>query len=46
MAEVVTNAMRQYCDEVRQGKFPAEEHCYRMIKGEDEIFLKMMEEKK
>ena len=43
VAEVVTNAMTQYCEDVRQGKFPADEHCYRMIKGEDEKFLKLME---
>ena len=43
VAEVVTNAMRQYCEEVRQGKFPAEAHCYRMIAGEDEKFLKLMD---
>ena len=43
VAEVVTNAMAHYCEEVRQRKFPADEHCYRMIKGEDDKFLKMME---
>ena len=42
VAEVVTNAMREYAEDVRQGKFPEEEHFYRMIKGEDEKFLKLM----
>jgi len=23
--------MKAYCEEVRQGKFPVEEHCYRML---------------
>ena len=44
VAEVVTNAMREYAEDVCQGKFPAEEHFYRMIKGEDEKFLKLMKE--
>ena len=44
VAEVVTQAMREYGEEVRQGRFPAEEHCYRMIQGEEEKFLKLMKE--
>ena len=44
VADVVTNAMRQYCDEVRQGKFPTETHCYRMVQGEEEKFSQMMSE--
>ncbi|HOL02788.1 MAG TPA: 3-methyl-2-oxobutanoate hydroxymethyltransferase [Bacillota bacterium] len=34
VAEVVTNAIRDYIDEVRSGAFPEEKHCYRMIEGE------------
>lgn len=34
VAEVVTNAIREYIDEVRSGAFPEEKHCYRMIEGE------------
>ena len=34
VAEVVTNAIRGYIDEVRSGAFPEEQHCYRMIEGE------------
>ncbi len=36
VAEVVTNAIRDYIDEVRSGAFPEEQHCYRMIEGEQE----------
>lgn len=36
VAEVVTNAIRDYIDEVRTGAFPEEQHCYRMIEGEQE----------
>ena len=39
VAEVVTEAMKAYCADVRDGAFPAEEHCYLMKKGEREKFL-------
>jgi 3-methyl-2-oxobutanoate hydroxymethyltransferase len=42
VAEVITTAMKDYCDDVRSGKFPGEEHCYRMIQGEEEKFIEMM----
>lgn len=42
VAEVVTKAMRDYCEEVRNGTFPGDEHCYRMIEGEEAKFLGLM----
>jgi 3-methyl-2-oxobutanoate hydroxymethyltransferase len=42
VAEMVTGAMQAYCEEVRSGKFPAEEHCYGMLPGEDQKFLDLM----
>ncbi len=42
VAETVVKAMREYCDDVRQGRFPADEHCYRMIEGEEDKFLDLM----
>ncbi len=42
VAEVITKAMSEYCDDVRAGKFPGDEHCYRMIEGEEAKFLKLM----
>jgi 3-methyl-2-oxobutanoate hydroxymethyltransferase len=39
---VITDAMKQYCKEVRDGSFPADEHCYHMLKGENEKFKKMI----
>jgi len=36
VADVVTGAMASYVEEVRSGSFPAEEHCYHMLKGERE----------
>jgi 3-methyl-2-oxobutanoate hydroxymethyltransferase len=42
VAEVITNAMEAYCEDVRAGGFPGEEHCYRMIEGEHDKFLALM----
>jgi hypothetical protein len=38
--------MKQYVDEVKNGTFPGEEHCYRMIKGEHPKFLEMVKQYK
>ncbi|MBI5601850.1 MAG: 3-methyl-2-oxobutanoate hydroxymethyltransferase, partial [Deltaproteobacteria bacterium] len=38
VAELIIQAMKDYCDDVRTGRFPEEEHCYRMIEGEYEKF--------
>lgn len=42
VAEVITNAMREYCDDVRSKRFPTDEHCYKMLKGEKEKFLELI----
>jgi len=34
VAQVVTDAMKAYVSEVRGGVFPADEHCYHMLKAE------------
>ncbi len=44
VAEVVVEAMKQYCEEVRTGKFPTDEHCYHMLAGEYEKFQEMTKE--
>ncbi|RLB20637.1 MAG: 3-methyl-2-oxobutanoate hydroxymethyltransferase [Deltaproteobacteria bacterium] len=44
VAEVVTNALRQYVTDVRSGLFPGDEHCYHMIKGEEEKLKEMLKE--
>jgi 3-methyl-2-oxobutanoate hydroxymethyltransferase len=46
VAEVVTGAIRAYGEEVRAGKFPVEEHCYRMIEGEYPKFTEMTKQYK
>ncbi len=44
VAEMVTTAMKDYAAEVRAGEFPGDEHCYTMIAGEEEKFLKLIKE--
>ncbi|MBA7582471.1 3-methyl-2-oxobutanoate hydroxymethyltransferase [subsurface metagenome] len=36
MAEESVEAIQNYVGEIREGKFPAEEHCYKMAEGEAE----------
>ena len=36
IAEVITNGMKEYVKDVRSGAFPVDEHCYHMLKGEEE----------
>jgi len=38
VAGTVTTAMREYVADVKAGTFPSEEHCYRMLDGEEEKF--------
>ena len=34
--------MIEYIKEVKAGVFPSDEHCYHMLKGEDEKFKKLI----
>jgi len=36
LAEIIEKAFREFCEDVRAGKFPEEMHCYRMLEGEYE----------
>lgn len=38
VAEIITKAMQEYIKDVKASSFPADEHCYHMIKGEEEKF--------
>ena len=42
LAEVSINAMAAYVKDVKEKTFPAEEHFYKMIAGEEDKFLKLM----
>jgi 3-methyl-2-oxobutanoate hydroxymethyltransferase len=39
LAEIITEAIRRYCDDVRNGRFPEDKHAYRMVDGEYEEFI-------
>ncbi len=39
VAQIITEAMADYCNDVREGNFPEEKHCYHMMDGEKEKFL-------
>jgi 3-methyl-2-oxobutanoate hydroxymethyltransferase len=42
VAQVVTEAMRSYAEDVRNGHFPADEFTYKMLPGEEERFRKLL----
>lgn len=44
IAEVITNAMKEYTRDVKANVFPTDDHCYHMLKGEDEKFRELMKE--
>ena len=40
IAEIITDAMKEYVKEVKNGSFPDEnQYCYKMVEGEQEKFL-------
>ena len=44
VAEIVTKAMKEHRDDVRSGRFPADEQCYHMLDGEYEKFREMVKQ--
>lgn len=42
VAEVITQAMQSYCEDVRAGRFPEAQHCYTMLPGEEDKFIELM----
>ncbi len=43
VAEVITNAMKEYVKDVKDCSFPSSEYVYNMVAGEEEKFKKLME---
>ena len=43
LAEVITTALKEYVDDVHQGRFPAPEHSYSVLKEELEKFNEVVE---
>ena len=46
VAEVITGAMKEYVKDVKAKSFPADKHCYHMLKGEGEKFKEMIKKHK
>ena len=46
LAEKTVNAFTQYAEDARSGKFPADEHTYKMVKGERPKLTEMLENKR
>lgn len=44
VAEVITNAMKEYVADVREGRFPTDEYCYHIIQGEEEKFQELFKQ--
>jgi len=44
VAEVITDAISAYVKDVKEKGFPADEHCYHMLKGEEGKFKEMIKE--
>ena len=44
VAQVVTDALTAYIEDVKAGTFPADEHCYHMIKGEKGKFEELIKD--
>ncbi len=44
MAEESVKALQAYVGEVRDGKFPTEEHCYKIIEGEAEKLMELVKQ--
>lgn len=42
IAQVITGAMSEYIKDIKAGTFPASEHCYHMLKGEEEKFKQLV----
>jgi ketopantoate hydroxymethyltransferase len=38
LCQVVMQAITDFVEDVRGGSFPKDEHCYNMVKGEEERF--------
>lgn len=45
MAEDMVKAFQDYIKEVKEGKFPEDVHCYKMIEGESGKLVELVKQK-
>ena len=43
VAEVITKAVAEYIKEVKASAFPADDHCYHIMQGEEQRFAEMLD---
>ena len=44
VAEIETNAFKEYIKDVKTGAFPTDDHSYHILKGKEEEFYEMLKE--
>jgi len=44
VAEMETNAFKEYIEDVKTGKFPTDDHCYHILKDREEEYYQMLKE--
>jgi len=44
LAEIETNAFKEYINDVKTGAFPTDEHCYHILKDRKEEYYRMLKE--
>lgn len=44
VAEIETNAFKEYIEDVKEGRFPTDEHCYHILSDREEEYYKMLSE--
>jgi 3-methyl-2-oxobutanoate hydroxymethyltransferase len=44
VAEIETNAFKEYVKEVKNGEFPTDDYCYHIKKGAEDEFYEMLKE--
>ena len=44
VAEIETQAFKEYVNDVKTGQFPTDDHCYHILKDREEEYMKMLKE--
>jgi 3-methyl-2-oxobutanoate hydroxymethyltransferase len=44
VAEIETEAFKEYIKEVKEGKFPTDDHCYHILSDREKEYYEMLKE--